>query len=255
MRLPWSAFLLAALTLVVYLQSSGGLLYPDFDVVAQNSFGLAQPFSLVFHLFYHLGVKHFVGNVLPLFVFAFLLALVVPNVEVVLLFLASGILSAAVFSLLNPSSFLVGASSGVSALMTSAALLKPKLGVVLLAGVPLLTYGAVFPLLDQTAQSQFQTLENTQLTLEKEAADLEAQNRFEEAKIVRAQAEQTAVTLRAQEEGKVREEAAKSDFLVHLTGALLGAVYVLGLRTKELEEGLSELWPLFDAIRGFFSKS
>src|SRR3989338_4669876 len=160
MRIPFAALLLALATVFVYLQSSGGFLYPDYSAVLDHSYGLNQFPSLVFHLFYHLGLKHFVGNVLPLLVFAILLGLVVSDLEVVGLFLASGMLSALVFSLLNPTSFLVGASSGVSALMTASALLTPKLGVVLLAGVPLLTYGVVFPLLDQTAQSQFQSMEN-----------------------------------------------------------------------------------------------
>lgn len=255
MRIPFAALLLALATVFVYLQSSGGFLYPDYSAVLDHSYGLNQFPSLVFHLFYHLGLKHFVGNVLPLLVFAILLGLVVSDLEVVGLFLASGMLSALVFSLLNPTSFLVGASSGVSALMTASALLKPRLGLAFLIAVPIFTFFIAYPFLDQAAQNQVQSLAFRQAALEKTAKDLEGQKKFSEAQAVLLQANATGMALLAQKDGKSREESAQSDFLVHLVGALLGAGFVLWRHPKELEAGLTELWPFFEAVRSFFGKS
>lgn len=241
MRLPIAAVLLSLAAAIVYFQSSGGLLYPSFEQVSGHSFGLAQPVTLAFHLFYHLGIKHLVGNLIPLFVFALLLGLSVAWWEVVGLFLVSGVLSALVFSLLNPASLLIGASSGVSGLMTAGALLRPKLGLVLLIAVPLFVFGVVFPFLDQAAQQSFASMEAQAAALEKQAGVLEQQGKLAEAQVVKAEAGKVAAELETQKASKAREEKAETDFLVHLTGALLGAAFVLWRHQDKLAEALEGL--------------
>ncbi len=249
MRIPWATSLLTASVLAVYAYSSSGLLYPDSSVVSQNAFGSANPLALLFSLFFHIGAHHLVGNLVPLIAFALLLELTLSGRDVIVVFLASGLVAALVFLVLNPSSFLAGASGGISGLMTAAALSRPKFGLVLLLGVPVFMGVVAFPALIFAEAASFSGLNEHVATLELQAADLEASGRHAEAAALRAQAEAANVTLSQQEAAQAAEERAVPDFFVHVAGALVGVLYVVGFFGERVREGFEELALVFDAVR------
>ncbi len=249
MRFPWATGLLCLAVLLVYAASSGGKVYPDSAAVSQNAFGFANPLALVFHLFYHIGVKHVVGNLFPLLVFAFLLETVLPSRDVLLVFFLSGFASAITFSMINPAAVLAGASSGVSGLMTASSLAKPKWGVVLLLFVPLASFFVLFPATDWLAQQSLSGLGQKAVTLNSQADQLAAQGKTAEAAKVRLEAQQVAATFGQQTAARASEEKAQPDFLVHLVGALAGAAYVLLFAQDKVRDGFDELAPLFDKLR------
>ncbi len=249
MRIPWATFLLTFAMLAVYAYSSGGLLYPDSSVVSQNAFGSANPLALLFSLFFHIGAHHLVGNLVPLVGFALLLEKTLSGRDVVVVFLASGLVAALVFLVLNPSSFLAGASGGISGLMTAAAMTRPKWGLILLLGIPVFMAVVAFPALALAETASFSGLNERVTTLETQAADLDASGRHEEAAAARAQADAVNATLAKQEATKAQEERAVPDFFVHVAGALVGVLYVIGFFGERVREGFEELALVFEAVR------
>ncbi len=250
MRIPWATLALASAVLFVYAVSSGGRLYPDAGVVADNAFGFANPLGLLFHLFYHIGAQHLVGNLLPLLTFALVLEFTLSGRELLAVFLVSGVLAAVVFSLLNPHSFLAGASAGVAGLMGASALVRPKWAVVLLVAVPVLSSLVVFPLLSALTQSSFEALDRQSVDLFRQADALAAEGRPEAAASAFARTDALAGTLSQQETAQKAEQKAVPDFFVHLAGALAGAAYVLVFFSVRVRDGFDELAPYVARFAG-----
>ncbi len=251
MRIPWATGLLTVAVLAVYAYSSGGLLYPDSTVVSQNAFGSANPLALLFSLFFHIGAHHLVGNLVPLVAFALVLEMTLSGRDVVVVFLASGLVAALVFLVLNPSSFLAGASGGISGLMTAAAMSRPKWGLVLLLGIPVFMGLVAFPALAWAESESFSDLNERVVTLETRADQLEASGQYREAAAARAEAYAVNATLAQQEQTKAAEERAVPDFFVHVAGALVGVSYVIGFFGERVREGFEELALVFEGIRAW----
>ncbi|MDP2717347.1 MAG: rhomboid family intramembrane serine protease [Candidatus Micrarchaeota archaeon] len=250
MRIPWATLLLTAAVLAVYAFSSGGQLYPDSGAVAQGAFGFSNPFGLLFHLFFHIGARHLVGNLLPLVAFAMVLEITLSGRHMLSVFFVSGVLAALLFSLLNPSSFLAGASAGVAGLMGAAALARPKWAVVLLVAVPVLSSFVALPFLAAFTQASFEELGDQSAALSQEAGALAAQGQAERAAAVQAQADTLADALLQQAGAQAAEEKAVPDFFVHLAGALIGAAYVLLFLSSRVHDGFDELAPLVEGLLG-----
>jgi len=250
MRLPWATALLALTVLAVYAYSSGGLLYPDSSLVAQNAFGAANPLAFLFSLFFHIGAFHVVGNLIPLVAFAFLLEHTLSGRDVLAVFLASGLVAALVFFVLNPSSFLAGASGGIAGLMTAAALSRPKWGAVLLVAVPLFVSFVANPALASVERASFSDLSGQVAFLMQQAEQFEAAGDFEEAAKSRAEAAATNATLSSQEATAAAERKAVPDFLVHLSGALVGVLYVLLFFRDRVRDGFEDVAVLLDGWTG-----
>ncbi len=250
MRVPWASAVLALAVIAVYVYSSGGLLYPDSGLVAQNAFGSANPLALVFSLFFHIGVHHVVGNLVPLIVFALLLEMTLSGRDVLAVFLSSGLVAAFVFFVLNPASFLAGASGGIAGLMTAACLSRPKFGAVLLLVVPLFMTFVASPALAFAESTSFSDLNDRVALLMQQSAEFEASGQFEAAEKARADAAATNATLVKQEASAAAEKKAVPDFLVHLAGALVGALYVLALYRDRVRDGFEEVAVMLDGALG-----
>ncbi|MBI2445755.1 rhomboid family intramembrane serine protease [Candidatus Micrarchaeota archaeon] len=249
MRFPWATALLTAAVLIVYAYSSGGLLYPNTSLVAQNAFGSANPLALLFSLFFHIGANHVLGNLVPLIGFALLLERSLSGRHVVVVFLASGLVAALVFWVLNPSSFLAGASGGIAGLMTAASLSRPKWGVMLLLGVPLFMSVVAFPVLAWAKEASFSSLDQKASSLQIQADQLEAAGQYEAAAEARAEAEAVNATLTQQEATAAAEARAVPDFFVHAAGALVGMLYVLAFFRERVREGFEELAVVLDSLK------
>ncbi|MBI5226575.1 rhomboid family intramembrane serine protease [Candidatus Micrarchaeota archaeon] len=248
MRIPWATLVLTVAVLAVYFFSSSGNLYPDSSLVGQHAYGASNPLALIFSLFFHIGARHLVSNLLPLVAFCFLLEMSLPSRHAFLVFFASGILSAFVFSILNPSSFLVGASAGVAGLMTAGALLRPKWGVLVLIAVPFVLGVVALPLVDWAASASFSALGVKTSELRVEADRLQAAGQTQAAASVRAQAEAINATLAQQESVRAQEAVATPDEIVHLVGALAGVLYVLVFFRDKMRDGFEELFAWFSAL-------
>jgi membrane associated rhomboid family serine protease len=247
----WATALLAALILIPYFQLSGGLLYLSDSVLNGLSFSSnPQPQNYLTHLFAHVGIQHLLGNLVPLLIFGLVLESVLAGVDVLLIFLASGVLSSILFTLLNPGVILVGASTGVAGLMAAATALKPKKSLVLLVLVPVLLLVLV-PFSEFLSTQQLQGLEQQKTLLSAEIPKLVAEQKFEEA----AKANETLATVEIKlsqtEEGVVREKTTRTDLFVHLFGAVFGLAYVFALRRKKMREGVLEFRDIGETLYSF----
>lgn len=235
--------------MAVYVYSSGGLLYPDSELVAQNAFGSSNPLAFLFSLFFHIGVNHVLGNLVPLVGFALLLEMTLSGRHVLAVFLLSGLAAALVFLLLNPSSFLAGASGGIAGLMTAAALTRPKWGFVLLVSIPLFMGLIAFPVLAWASAASFSGLDQQASSLQVQAEQLEASGQFEAAAKARAEAEAVNATRLRQAATQAAEARAVPDFFVHVAGALVGVLYVMVLFPHRVRGGFEELAGVLDALQ------
>lgn len=252
MRIPWATLVLTAAVLAVYVFSSGGLLYPDASLVAQNAAGASNPLALLFSMFFHIGARHLASNLLPLVAFAALLESAVPSRHALAVFFTSGLVAAVVFAVLNPASFLAGASGGIAGLMTAGALVRPKWGAALLVAVPVALTFVALPLLDWTTAASFSGMRQRASDLEAQASALQASGQAQAAASIRAEAEAVNATLVKQVQGRTAEAASSPDERVHLAGALVGVLYAVALLGWRVREGFEELALTLDALQARF---
>lgn len=253
LRFPFATLALFLLVVLPYFLFSGGTLYLPTDFLNSLALGAGQHAGLVSHLFLHVGILHLSGNLIPLLLFSLLLESTLASVDVLIIFFASGILGGALFSLLNPSAYLIGASAAVSGLMSACTALRPKQALVLLVATPILASFAVYPVVSFAERSSEQSFAEKQAALQSDLSKLVAENKTAEAaevnaslKIVEKKAVQTL-------EGRQREEATPTDFLVHAFGALVGIVFLFFFRKKKLAEGIKEFESLGGELFAFFS--
>jgi membrane associated rhomboid family serine protease len=239
-----------------FLFSEGTLYLPSgfLNSLALGAVGAGQFAGLVTHVFLHVGILHLAGNLIPLVLFSLLLESALASVDVLIIFFASGILGGALFSFLNPSAYLIGASAAVSGLMSAVTALRPKQALALLVATPLLVSFVAFPIVSFAERSHERSLEEKQAALETNLSKLVAENKTVEAaqvnaslKIVERQAAQTL-------EGRLREEATPTDFLVHAFGALVGVAFLFFFRKKKLAEGIKEFESLGGELFAFFER-
>ena len=247
----WATVLLAILILVPYFQLSGGLLYLSDEVLSSLSFSSnPEPQNFLTHLFAHVGIQHLLGNLLPLLLFGLVLEGVLAGLDVIFIFLISGILSSVLFTVLNPGVILVGASTGVAGLMAAATALKPKKSLALLVLVPLLLLVSV-PTAEFFSQRQLAGLEEQKTMLAEEIPKLIAEQKFEEAARANETLSVVEVKLAQTEEGVVREKATRTDLFVHLFGAVFGLGFLFVFRKKKLKEGVLEFRELGEMLYSF----
>ncbi|MEW5955786.1 MAG: rhomboid family intramembrane serine protease [Candidatus Micrarchaeota archaeon] len=241
MRFPLATFSIAAVVVAAYFFLSGGNFYIAEGELRATALRLsAQPLGVVTHLFTHVGIMHLLGNLVPLAAFGWVAETRLRSGDVFTIFLCAGMVSAALFSIFNPSVLLVGASAGVTALMAAAVVARPRLAVVALAAVPLALAFLFFPLAAYAAETREAELKSTQQGLQANYSQLVAQNRTEEAAQVNATMTQVNKTLTVAVEGKEREKKTPTDFSVHVYGGLFGVLYVFFVRPKDFRRGIQD---------------
>ncbi|VVB67274.1 Rhomboid family protein [Candidatus Norongarragalina meridionalis] len=244
MKIPWAALIFAAALLIPYFWLSGGTLYLPDDAVLSLAFGAPQSAGVFTHMFFHVGLNHLLGNLIPLVLFAIVLEEAVAWFDVVFIFVASGMFASLLFSFLNPGSIIIGASAGVSGLMAAAVMVKPKKALALLIAVPLLVTFLVFPVSNFFVQWQLDS-KNTQIsTMEQQVTTLVSQNKTTEAAQVTTQLKQVEDAYEREYGGRQRESSTPTDFLVHAFGALFGAGFIAFFRRDALQEGYYEFQDL-----------
>ncbi len=248
--LPWGTVVLAAAVLGAYLYYSDGLLFLSDDAV--DAFALRASdlsYGLFSHLFVHVGARHLLGNLVPLVVFAIIFEVAAGGLEVVSVFLVAGIVSSAVFSLLNPTFALAGASGGVAGLLGASSLIRPARVLPLMVLLPVFVYYVVFPVLDYAIGVQQNQLYAQQQALELRVEELTAAGNARAAEHAARQlslvVEKQAVVVT----GVRRERSAQSDLLVHVVGAGVGVVYVIIRRRDLASKGSREFFASLKRVR------
>ncbi len=240
-KLPLGTIALSVAMLASYFALSSETAYITEANLDQLALNPQNPISVVTHLFIHVGIFHLLGNLLPLMAFAFVLEMVLLSWDIVAIFLISGTISSLLFALGNPGVPLIGASAGISGLLSATVLTKPKAALVLLVLTPILIQAVLFPGAQFATLAYQSSLEESRQELGEELVQAVELNKTPE---IITQINRTLVQTEEKIEitsvGKEREEKTPTDFMVHLYGAITGAFYVYFLKRKSLKEGEQE---------------
>ncbi|NUN11058.1 rhomboid family intramembrane serine protease [Candidatus Micrarchaeota archaeon] len=237
-----SALVLGFFILVPYLLFSQGTGYLPENIVSNWSLnvGTNPVLNAVFYLFNHVGLKHLLGNLFIVLVFALLLEAVLNWKHVLAIFFSSGLIAGISFSLLNPFTFLAGASAAGAGVMAAALALRPKLALVLLLLSPLVIQFIIFPFSDYATNAQKHFLTTNQEKLASQYSQLVKENNLPQALVVKEKLDVVSKTKQIVVRGETRQEETPTDFWVHAWGALLGVLYLGLFKRKELESGRKE---------------
>lgn len=248
MKYPVATFLLTAAVVGIYLHLSGGLLYLDQPTLDSLAFNGASPLGFLSYMFVHVGALHLAGNLLPLIAFALILEYSLAWAGVLAVFLGAGIFSSVLFSLLNPSIALVGASAGVSGLIGAAVSTQPKWALPALLLSPLVFSFFLLPLVESLSFQQHSSAFTQVNELNRQFDEAVRENRVEEAATVNKRLSRAEQEKKVLEEGARREASTPSDFLVHVLGVAFGVAYVFVLHRKQFEKGAGEFLGLLRSL-------
>lgn len=239
MKFLATLILVIAVLVPYYVLSNGTFYLPEGTLESLGFASQSGPATYVTHLFTHVGLQHLAANTIPLIAFGLLLESVLAGYHILAIFLISGIFSSILFTMLNPSVLLIGASTGVSGLMAASTLLKPKQALVLLIATLLLLL-AFNPLVDYYNSLQVQSLQDQKSTLEQSVQQLLKENKTEEAAAQNQSLATVQTKLVQTTEGIQREHETPTDFWVHLFGAGFGALYIVLFARPQLRKGVLE---------------
>jgi len=256
------------LIIVSYLALSSGTPYMTNEGMKSLSFSAERPESAITHLFAHVGLQHLIGNLIPLLLFGILLETALGVLDVLLVFFLSGIISAFAFSFFNPATVLIGASAGISGLMSASLFLKPKKALVFLILLPIAIYLVVFPALDYASTAYSSQLVSEKATISQNVGVLNeslqvaiARNDTQKAGEIRREIATNVQVLKTVEnkemitnEGTKREKIIPTDVPVHFYGGLVGALYLFLFRRKKLDEGQDEFAEIGEKIYNIIGK-
>ncbi|MFH0971254.1 MAG: rhomboid family intramembrane serine protease [Candidatus Micrarchaeota archaeon] len=248
-KFPIATALLTAVVLLSYWMLAAGTPYITDENLDQFALNPAQPLSLISHLFIHVGIFHLIGNLAPLIFFGLALEFALLSADVVLIFLISGMGASFLFAITNPGVPLIGASAGISGMLSAVLLVKPKAALVLLIATPLLISLVFFPAAEFGGKFFEQNLEEKKAVAEQKLTDAVRTNQTPQViqqinQTLQKTEEQIVVT----EEGKEREAETPTDFMVHVYGAIIGGFYVYTFKRQHLKAAEKE----FISIGSFF---
>ncbi len=240
-RFPISTALLAAGMLIIYWLLSANTPYVTNENISEYALNNGNPISILSHLFVHVGVLHLAGNLIPLILFGLVLESVVLSVDVILIFLISGMGASLLFSLVNPSIPLIGASAGIAGMLASVLLVRPKAALLLLIGIPILISLVLFPAVEFGESLFEERLAGERGELREELVVAVQENRSVEAiRQINQTLQITEERIETTYEGKRREAATPSDFLVHVYGAMIGGFYIYFFKRRRLKAAEKE---------------
>lgn len=222
-----ATFLLVLLLIGVYIYFAKGFYYLDQStLISFSSFSNTLPFGLVTHFLVHVSPSHLIGNLIFLIVFGLVLENKVSKLDYFLILLASMIVSSFIFILLNPESYLVGASLGIAGIFGAVLALRPVFGITLL-----LLFFLVSPFLISPFTSFFKMK-----TLEQQSSlEVEKQSLVSKIKVLNQQnksafQEETQLNHTLQSLNKIEVfkelEKAPSNTFAHLVSFLIGFSFI-----------------------------
>lgn len=247
-RPPFGTFTLTLAILLTYWALSSNTPYIASASLRELALNSGNAYSIITHLFVHVGIFHLIGNLIPLILFGLALEGAILSIDVVLIFLMAGTGASLLFSIINPAIPLIGASAGISGVLSSVMLLRPKMALALLIATPLAISFVVFPALDFAGKFYDQNLAEKKVQLSNELTTAVKLNQTPKVIMQLNQTlQKTEKQIEITQQGKQREASTPSDFLVHVYGAIIGGLYILFFKRKALKESEKE----FLEIGGF----
>jgi membrane associated rhomboid family serine protease len=247
-KFPYATVALSVAILVLYWMLAADTPYITDENLGDFALTQSHPFSIVSHLFIHVGIYHLIGNLIPLIFFGLALEMALGSIDVALIFLLSGTLSSLLFAVLNPGIPLIGASAGISGMLAAVLLTKPKTALALLIATPILVSLVFFPVADIASKYYEEKIIEQKIIAEENLQQAIEQNQSPQiiSQINRTLV-QTDEKIDITFQGKEREEKTPTDFLVHIYGAIIGGFYIYFMKRKHLKNAEHE----FVHIGGF----
>lgn len=232
---------LTLLVLVSYLLLSGSSLFIERQLLYSLSFSLAKPLNIFSYLFLHLSPWHLAVNLVSLVLFAAIVENRLGWKHVIGIFVFSAVLTAAVFSLVNPHADLAGASAGIWGLMASAFVLdlrKTVLAIAAGAAVIVLLFSGIGFAVNQKGNSLMRENLEIEASL-RQAVESGQEERAEALTEEKASSEQRLQSFYVSYKSASNAEV---DLFLHSYAGILGIAYILLFRRRETENAVKEQW-------------
>ncbi len=228
---------LAGLMTFSYFYFSSHLIYIPTKTLVYYGFSTSNLLTALSYPFLHVSPMHLLGNLLLVLLAGMVSEATLKSKHFIVLFFVSSIASAFVFLIISPDRVLVGASAGISAVIAAGFIVDFKK---MLAGLLIVSVLVMFVSGFVNNYTMKKLSELRQERLEKEEQLKNVTNELKNAvpgseeyeNLLTKKQEyynQLAVVIQKQvtiEEGKLREKQVKTNALLHLTGAIVGILYV-----------------------------
>ncbi|MBI5224482.1 rhomboid family intramembrane serine protease [Candidatus Micrarchaeota archaeon] len=248
-KTPFGTIFLAIFILVAYWLLAADTPYITDENLGDYALTPNHPLSIISHLFIHVGIFHLVGNLLPLLFFGLALEAVLISADVVLIFFLAGTGASLIFAITNPGVPLIGASGGISGIISALLLLRPKVSIALLLATPLLISFVFYPAADFASNAYANSLEEKKIAVQEDLQTAIEENRpIEEIAKLNQTVLVTEEKIDITFQGKEREAATPTDFFVHVYGAIFGGVYLYLFKIKLLKRSEKEYLKLGEEI-------
>ncbi len=139
-----ATILLTLLVFLAYFWFSQGALFIPAKTIDDFSFGGDALQNLVFYLFIHIGIIHLISNTTYLLIFGLIAERELKARDIWGLFFSAGIGGAIILAIIDPGIRVVGASAGITGLITASIFFKPKYAVIAMFAAALLVMGIGF---------------------------------------------------------------------------------------------------------------
>ena len=251
-----NTIIIAVITLLAYLFLSETLYYISTSGIMQYGFRFDNILGVLTYSFLHVSPTHLIGNLILLIPIGIIAEKKLRHKDYFGIYFGSAIISALIFGLLVPKTFLVGASAAISGMLMVAFLVDVKKTVLAIITTTLIIF-IVSP------QISIYT-ENSLLALESQGTDLlqslDETNKelliaierndsalIENLSIQKGETETKLVGVLKKSQninaGIAREDDTTSLPLTHLAGALSGLAYLLLFRRDIIWEMPSQVLP------------
>ncbi len=236
-----SAVLISFVLASAYALLSGGNAYIKKSVLLESAFSFQKIQNFFSYMLVHTGLSHLFVNLVSGAAFALIIEGSLGFLDSIAIFLVSGVLTAVLFSFLNPNIVLIGASAGVSGLLGAAFFIDPKKA--LLGAVAVVAVTAFF-----IPSFVLFNVENAEQSIDSAISKAKEEHSIALVAGNIEKAEEIQETVLSFEEKKAFfkesqkfEIKTKTDFWIHGYGAFFGAMYVLLFRKNKIHKAISEI--------------
>ncbi|MFC2175183.1 rhomboid family intramembrane serine protease [archaeon] len=234
-KTPVATLVLAALLVLFYFVVSGGSTYVT-PLSRMYPLGVsnANMIGSLTYTFSHIGVKHLLGNLMALLVFGTILEQKLDKWHVTGIFLVSGVFAGAVYTVIHPEVWVVGASAAIAGLLAAGTVTSTKKTIAAFAAVILLVPNVILPTSDialdtlekfRAGQAEEAQVKVEELTQEIEAGEYtpETVEQREAAAQKQSKATQSVQSL---EQGRETEATTPASFEIHMLGGLFALAFL-----------------------------
>jgi len=239
-----SAFLVVFVFLLFFYFSKGKYFISVQDLFAL-SFSFEQPLNIFSYMFIHIGLFHLFVNLFSLAVFALILEQIIGSRHLIALFFFSGFLGAIFFALYAPDTGLMGASIGISGLLTSSLLLKPKHTIIVIIIIAIILQLALIPFSQNILSSEKKVIAQKEEQISVDLNKAVEKKDVNKAVDLNRQLQKVVIEKIQFEEGEKFQIETKTHPLSHAFGAIAGIIYLYAFQRKKLKEKIREITKYF----------